>query len=88
MTIQCQQIDSVIKLAEKHGNKVKEVVTGWTNMDKVIYMVSPMLPTLKNEVMSSVKGVRYRKNEGSVHYPDDERFICDECKVAILFPLK
>ena len=88
MTTNCQQIDLVLSLAQSQGNSISEVVEGWTKVKKVIYMKLPLQAALKDQVEKQTNELRYRKFEGSSHYPADEGFICDDHSIAVSFPVK
>lgn len=88
MMTNCVQINLILELAAAEKNEVSESAEGWSKIDKVIYMKNTLSITLKNKIEQQVSNVRYRKFDGSSHYPADEGYICDEHSVAISFPLK
>lgn len=88
MITNCKQINLIIDFLKKHENTVLDVTDGWTKVKTVIYMKLPLNVEMKREIQKENSSLRYRKFDGSLNYPADEGFICDEHSVAISFPVK
>lgn len=88
MNTNCKQINSILDLSKKYGNAVLEVVNGWAKVKTVVYMKLPLSVELKEKINQEDANLRYRKFDGSPHYPADEGFICDEHSIAISFPVQ
>ena len=86
MEINCQEINLVLNLAEKAGNKILEVSTGWSKVKKDIRMAEPLAPQLKKKIKSEVN-LQYWKYNGSPHNAPDEGYFCEEHNITISFPI-
>ena len=86
MNTGCQQIDRILKFAEKEGNLIKEV-SRWTKINKVIHMSNPLSIHLRSKIEREIKGLVYSKPDPTPFDKAHESFGCIECSVAIEFPV-
>lgn len=86
MTMSCIHIDRVLKLAEAEGNTVLGTSKSEL-MDKVIWMNNQLSCTLRSRIQLEFKGLLYQKNDAKPHDSASEYFVCNECKVALVFPV-
>lgn len=79
-------IDHAIDFAKRKGNSINEIVDGWSKVEQVIYMSSPLSNEVRQLIETSEPSLRYWNAERTPHNPAEEGFICDEYKVGITFP--
>lgn len=79
-------INIAIEKSICHQNGVATVEHGWSKMDEVIVMESPLIPILKNALLD-LKGLKYSHYEGSPHNAGGDHFVDFENKIALSFPL-
>ncbi|MBM1023792.1 hypothetical protein EIC82_20805 [Enterobacter sp. A11] len=79
-------IDHAIDLAKSKGNSINDIVDGWSKVEQVIYMSSPLTNDVRQIIENSEPSLRYWNAERTPHNRAEEGFICDEYKVAITFP--
>lgn len=87
MNTGCQQIDQILELSKSEGNAVREV-SKWTKINKVIHMCNGLSSGLRDKIQSEIKGLEYCETKRTPFYPAHESFACNECSVAVEFPLK
>ncbi len=83
----CQSIDCVLKFSETEGNVILSVSKSEL-MNKVIWMNDNLSADLRKKIQSDVEGLVYQKTKDKPHDPGSECFICNKCKVVIVFPLR
>lgn len=79
-------IDYAIALAKSKGNSINDIVDGWSKVEQVIYMSSPLTNEVRQLIETSEPSLRYWNAERTPHNLAEEGFICDEYKVGITFP--
>jgi len=75
-------------LAELTGNEVREISTGWTKIDKLIFMKLPMNEMVRRQFMNDPR-VKYVVPKYDSHYGDltwSESFVDEGGGVVISFP--
>lgn len=82
----CLSTDHAVALALSAGNRVQSITTGWSKVEKVVYMADKLTPSLRQRIQASEPSLRYRHSEASPHNPPEEGFICEKHKIAISFP--
>ena len=83
----CQPIHRILKLAEAENNTILNISKSQL-MDKVMWMNNALSFKLKSEIQLDALGLEYQKTVDQPHNPASEYFICNECKAAIVFPLR
>lgn len=82
----CQHLDRALKLAEAEGNAILKLSKSEL-MDKVIWMNNKLSSRLRNKIQTEFKDLLYYKTDAKPHDPASESFICNKCKVVLVFPL-
>jgi hypothetical protein len=80
------KIDHAILIAERKGNKVAEITTGWTKVKQVVQMESPA----SEEILSEIAKIPFLRNWETLptpHNKGEHGFTDDDEKVAITFPI-
>ncbi len=78
-------IDQVINLAKLYDIQTKEIVEGWSEVKKVIYMDKILDAELEGEILK-IKGLRMWQIDPTPHNVSEKGFTDDEEKIAICFP--
>ena len=87
MTELCQHLTTLHSQAIALGCRTGETTEGWSKVNVVIELLPSMPSALRNVTSSILKPIRYYASPRTPHNPADEGFICDECKVALSFPM-
>ncbi len=82
----CQHIDRALKLAEAEGNTILEISKSEL-MNKVIWMNNKLSSRLRDKIQAEFKDLLYKKTDAKPHDPASECFICNKCKVVLVFPV-
>ena len=86
--LRSKAIQELRSRAERAGNSVKEISTGWSKIETVILMSKEIEDALREEFKTN-SALRYALTNYDPHYGDHswtEDFIDELASVAILFP--
>lgn len=83
--IKSSLIERATQAAVSHGNAILEVSEGWSKMNQVVHMRSPLTAELKLAI-SSIATLRYWLSPPTPHNASEEGFTDDGERVAIAFP--
>lgn len=84
--MKCKVITIALDVLKRNNWQIKEEVTGWSNVDLVIYFDKKLTDKMRAELKMLGDLVYYRIDQDP-HYAKEEIFICNACKIAIAFPL-
>ena len=82
----CPHIDQIVKLAKVEGNKIFDI-TKSELMSKVLWMNNVLSNSLRKKILSYFKNLNYKKTKDMPHNASMEYFVCQECKVVVVFPI-
>jgi hypothetical protein len=85
---QSAQLQQILQFARNEGNSVKEISTGWPNVDYVVYMDQSLTIQLKEKIDKHISGIEYLKTLGSPHDPPEEIYSCSDTSACVSFPIK
>lgn len=82
----CQHLDRTLKLAEAEGNTILDTSKSEL-IDEIVWMNNKLSSKLRDKIQLEFKDLLYKKTETKPHDPASEYFMCNKCKVALVFPL-
>lgn len=85
---QSEIISEIQQYAERAGNGVREVTTGWTKVNKVISMKRPLHDTVRRKFKNDPR-IRFSLTDYDGHYGDHswrEGFLDEQARIIIDFP--
>jgi len=80
-----EAINEAIELAQKEGNSIVEISTGWEKVREVAIMAQPLSDHLRKTLGSDLR-LRFWRASGTPHNRDECGFTDDARKVAVSFP--
>jgi hypothetical protein len=79
-------INHAVAIATAAGYMVKEVSSGWSKVDQVVYMSGNLTADVRQAIEKEEPSLRYWSTNRTPHNPAEEGFTCDDYKVAMSFP--
>jgi hypothetical protein len=86
MTTNSKSINRALLIANKDGNTIKEISSGWSKVKQVVHVTHKLTPFVRKEIERDSPGLRYWISEGTPHNAPEEGYISDEDQIAISFP--
>lgn len=87
MTTGCNQIDQVIKLAEKADDSIFHLPEDRGKDDKLVaWMHDPLTNELKANIDALKLRLEYWYFKGVPHNPGASGYKCNDCNVVVTFP--
>ncbi|NJC30724.1 hypothetical protein GGR79_002191 [Xanthomonas arboricola] len=82
----CPHLQALCAQALQAGCTVRDVSGDWSRARRVLEFAQPLPASLRKQARRNAELVHYHA-PAAPHWPGDEGFFCDQCRVGLAFPL-
>ncbi|OBR78808.1 hypothetical protein A7D35_02560 [Xanthomonas arboricola] len=82
----CPHLQALCAQALQLGCTVRDVSGDWSRARRVLEFAQPLPAALRKQARRNAELVHYHA-PAAPHWPGDEGFFCDQCRVGLAFPL-
>ncbi|PPU72230.1 hypothetical protein XmelCFBP4644_12155 [Xanthomonas melonis] len=86
MVAACPHLQALYAQALQAGCTVREVSCNWSRANRVLDFAQPLPAALREQAPHDARVVYYHA-PAAPHWPGDEGFCCEQCRVVLAFPL-